>query len=187
VPVTEFDARPSRISGLSIITMKQASDGRGTVREFFRHSVLSALEPAGLSRIAQFNVTYTGHGAIRGLHGERMTKLVGVVAGTGFGAWVDARPGSATYGEVESLELQPGSQVLVPEGVLNGFQAVSEGGCEYLYGFSEEWRPGMDGIGVNVLDPALGIAWPIPVDPSDRTVLSVKDADLPMFADLPGH
>ena len=79
---------------------------------------------------------------MRGLHGEAMTKLVGCVAGEAYGAYLDARPDSASYGKVVTVELRPGTQVLVPAGVCNGFQSVSEQGTQYLYCFTEEWRPG---------------------------------------------
>jgi dTDP-4-dehydrorhamnose 3,5-epimerase len=42
----------------------------------------------------------------------------------------------------------------------------------------------MAGVAVNPLDPDLAIAWPIPVDPSDPSVVSAKDASAPRFADL---
>lgn len=167
-----------------MITPKQISDERGTVREFFRQETYSALSPAGLGRCSQVNVTETGRGAIRGMHGEQMTKLVGVVAGEALGAYVDARAGSPTFGAVATVELRLGVQVLVPKGVLNGFQATGEQGCQYLYCFDEEWRPDMPGIGVNPLDPGLAIAWPISIDPGNRSLLSAKDADLPRFSEL---
>lgn len=182
--LTDFESRPGAIDGLRVITMKQVSDERGTVREFFRESAFSDQSGGGLARVAQFNVTATGRGAIRGLHGEAMTKLVGVIAGEALGAYVDARPNSPTYGAIETVALLVGTQVLVPEGVLNGFQAVGELGCEYLYGFSAEWVPDMVGVAANALDPDLGIAWPLPVDPDDRSLISAKDAALPPFAEL---
>lgn len=73
-----------------------------------------------------------------------------------------------------------GVQVLVPPGVCNGYQATSDGGCQYLYCFDSEWVPGMAGVAVGPLDPALGIAWPLPPQLSD------KDAAAPRFAQLAG-
>jgi dTDP-4-dehydrorhamnose 3,5-epimerase len=73
--------------------------------------------------------------------------------------------------------------VLVPEGVGNGFQAIVDG-TQYAYCFTDEWRPGMAGTACNPLDPALGIEWPLPVDPHDRTQISAKDLGAPLFADL---
>ena len=43
---------------------------------------------------------------------------------------------------------------LVPAGVANGFQALSDP-CQYLYCFDAEWRPGMVGRLCNPLDPDL--------------------------------
>jgi dTDP-4-dehydrorhamnose 3,5-epimerase-like enzyme len=40
---TDFAARRGTIEGLLIVTMKQISDQRGTVRELFRRSAFAAL------------------------------------------------------------------------------------------------------------------------------------------------
>ena len=184
--ITEFDARPTAIDGLVFLTMKQAADDRGTVREFYRESAIrgAGLPPLGPWR--QVNVTYTQRGGVRGMHGEAMTKLVAVVAGEAFVAYVDFRPASGTYGKVVTTTLVPGEQVLVPEGVGNGFQATSEGGCQYLYCFDAEWQPGMTGVACTPLDPALGIDWPLPIDPNDAAQVSAKDRDAPLFSELGG-
>jgi hypothetical protein len=42
----------------------------------------------------------------------------------------------------------------------------------------------MAGTYVNPLDRDLAICWPIVIDPSDRTLLSEKDAVLPCFYQL---
>jgi dTDP-4-dehydrorhamnose 3,5-epimerase len=62
--------------------------------------------------------------------------------------------------------------------VCNGFQAVSEAGCQYLFCLDREWVPGMAGVAVNPLDPALAIPWPL------LPQLSKKDAAAPPFAEL---
>jgi dTDP-4-dehydrorhamnose 3,5-epimerase len=53
-----------------------------------------------------------------------------------------------------------------------------------LYCFTSEWVPGMAGVAVHPLDPALAIEWPLAVDIGDPTQLSPKDAAQPLFADL---
>ena len=63
----------------------------------------------------QVNVTETKRGALRGLHAEDMDKLVAVVAGEAFGAYVDTRRDSPTYGTVVTVRLTKGTQVLVPK------------------------------------------------------------------------
>jgi dTDP-4-dehydrorhamnose 3,5-epimerase len=184
--ITELSARPTAIDGLTFFTMKQARDERGTVREFYRASAYAAADLPPLGPWAQVNVTHTRRGALRGMHGEDMRKLVAVVAGEAFAAYVDLRPASGTYGKVVTTTLGPGDQVLVPSGVGNGFQATSEGGCQYLYCFDQEWVPGMAGVACSPLDPALGIDWPLPIDPDDPSQVSAKDRDAPLFAELGG-
>lgn len=179
--IDEFNTETTAIDGLHIIRMKQIHDERGTIREFFRSS---AMAEAGLhpGPWLQLNLTETSHGAVRGLHGESMTKLVSVVQGSVFGAYVDARPDSPTVGAVVTVEIEVGTQVLVPQGVCNGFQSTSEGTSQYLYCFDQEWRPGMSGVGITPLDPTLAIEWPVPINIADRGQLSQKDYDAPTLA-----
>lgn len=186
VEIVPMAAEESAIDGLLVITTKAVTDERGTVREFFRTSGFAESGVPVPDRWEQVNMTWTHTGGVRGLHGEAMTKLVGVAAGEAFGAYVDARAGSPTHGAVVTVALTVGTQVLVPAGVLNGFQAVSDGGCQYLYCFDSEWKPGMAGVAVTPLDPDLGIAWPLPLDPSDPSRVSAKDAAAPRFSELEG-
>lgn len=181
VQITEMQSSETEIEGLTVLTLKQVSDDRGTVREFFRASAYP-----GLGDWHQINVTESRYGALRGLHGEAMTKLVCCVSGTAYGAYLDARPDSASHGKVVTVELSPGTQVLVPAGVCNGFQSLSEHGSQYLYCFTEEWRPGMPGTAYSPLDEGLGISWPIPVDAADPSQLSVKDAGALKFSEQGG-
>ena len=176
IPMT-VDA--TAIDGLVLITMKQVTDDRGTVREFYRQSSWVEAGLPDLGPWQQVNLTETQPGALRGLHGESMHKLVAIAAGEAFGAYVDARPESPTYGAVVTLPLTPGQQVLVPQGVCNGFQSVGDSPTQYLYCFDAEWVPGMAGVAVNPLDPGLAIAWPVPVDVDNAAQISAKDVGAP--------
>lgn len=180
--VREMAVHGTSIGGLWISASKQVSDERGTIREFFR---ASAFESAGLpvGPWLQVNVTESRAGAVRGLHGEQMHKVVGVAHGEVFGAYVDARPRSATFGTVVTEHLAPGTQVLVPPGVCNGFQALTDG-SQYLYCFDVEWSPGMAGVSVSPFDPDLAIPWPLPVDVDDPELVSAKDRNAPLLRDL---
>lgn len=182
--ITPFAIQSTDIDGLYIITMKQIEDERGVIRELFRNS---ALEDAGLTGFKpwqQINATETNQGAIRGLHAEEMTKLVAVVEGEAYGAYVDVRPDSPSKGKVVTTPLTKGMQVLVPQGVCNGFQSVSEGTTQYLYCFDTEWVLGMKGQSLTPLDPELGIKWPIPVTEADHELISQKDASAPTLREV---
>ncbi len=178
----DFGIRAGAIEGLVVITMKQVSDARGTVRELFRRS---AFESAGvrLGAFQQINVTESHRGAVRGLHAEGMAKLLAVATGQAFGVYVDGRRSSSTFGVVDTVALVPGVQVFVPAGVANGFQALAEP-CQYVYCFDREWQPGMDGWACNPLDADLAISWPLPVDPTNPAQLSAKDAAAPAFKEV---
>ena len=182
--ITDLAVEATAIDGLHVVTMKAATDERGTVRELYRESAFVAAGLPSLGPWVQVNVTETAQGAVRGMHAEEMTKLVAVAAGEAFAAYVDLRPSSPSHRDVVTLSLTPGRQVLVPAGVANGFQATAAGATQYLYCFDHEWAPGMPGRACTPLDPQLGIDWPIPVDPADPAQISAKDRDAPTLADL---
>jgi dTDP-4-dehydrorhamnose 3,5-epimerase len=179
-----MDVSRTAIDGLCIVAMHAVEDERGVIREFFRESSWEAAGLPSPGAWRQTNVTYTHRAAIRGLHGEAMSKLVGIAAGEAFGAYVDVRRDSPSFRTVVTVPLTVGTQVFVPEGVCNGFQSLTDGGCTYLYCFDDEWRPGMSGAAVHALDPALGIEWPIAIDPDNPSLLSAKDCALPTLAEL---
>jgi|FLOH01.1.fsa_nt_gi dTDP-4-dehydrorhamnose 3,5-epimerase len=182
VEIIDFEIRPGVIDGLLAVTPKQVTDDRGTIRELFRQT---AFESAGinLAPFRQINVTESGRGCVRGMHAEHMTKLLTLAAGEALGVYVDLRPDSPSFRQVETVELRPGVQVLVPAGVANGFQALTAR-CQYVYCFDAEWTPTMSGLACTPLDPALGIAWPIAIDPDDPTQISAKDREAPLLAEV---
>lgn len=181
--IVDFDHRTSGIDGLVVLTMKQVTDERGTIREFFRASAFEAAGVGSVGTFRQMNLTESRYGAVRGLHAEAMTKLVAVVVGDALGAYVDLRPASPTYGAVETVRLVPGTQVLVPRGVANGFQALADA-TQYVYCFDGEWQPDMAGSACSPLDPDLGVEWPVRVDADDPSQVSVKDRSLPTRAQV---
>lgn len=172
------------IEGLQFLESKVGADPRGVVREFFRVSDAGPRRlPVPDSGWAQINVTESNLGAVRGLHAEGTEKLIGIVWGEGFGAWVDARPASPTFGEIVTSHLGTGAQVFVPAGVLNGWQSLSNP-AQYLYCFSHEWTPAMSGVYVTPLDATLAIAWPLRIDAENRAHISAKDLTAPTWASV---
>ena len=180
--IDQFTSEDSNIEGLKIFHAKMATDDRGTVRELFRGSVYSEVLPDSVKGWQQINLTRTMKGAVRGLHGEAMNKLVTVAYGSVFGAYVDTRKDSKTFGAVQTVHITPGVQVFVPQGVCNGFQALED--TEYLYFFDNEWAPGMPGTALCPLDPELSINWPIAIDKSDLKQISEKDSKAPTLKEL---
>src|SRR5690554_3438030 len=94
--IVDLAVRTTEIQGLWVLRMRQITDERGTVREFYRESAFVEAGLPSLGPFVQVNVTETRQGAVRGIHAEEMTKLVAVVAGEAFGAFVDLRPQSPT-------------------------------------------------------------------------------------------
>ncbi len=182
VQIVEFEMRTGTIDGLLVATPKQITDDRGTIRELFRRS---AFEAAGvrLAPFQQINITESALGSVRGMHAEHMTKLLTVAAGEVLGVYVDLRRDSPSFRQIETVQLRPGVQVLVPAGVANGFQALTVG-CQYIYCFDAEWTPTLSGLACTPLDPALEHIWPIPIDPDDPAQISAKDRDAPLLADV---
>ena len=107
------------------------------------------------------------------------TKLVRPVAGSVWDVIVDLRVGSPTYLRWQAVTLTAGddTQVLIPEGVAHGFQALSDD-AQLLYFHSHAYSPEHES-GVRYDDPRLAIAWPLPV-----VHLSPRDA---AFAPLDGR
>lgn len=173
--IDPLSAQAGKIAGLQVIHSKMVTDDRGTVRELYRETSYTAFLPDTVTAWRQVNLTRTKRGAVRGLHGEAMAKLVTVAHGSAFGVYVDTRPDSPTIGAVVTVNLIPGVQVFVPQGVCNGFQALDDD-TEYLYFFDNEWQPGMSGVALTPLDTELGIDWPITLDASNLDQVSEKDA-----------
>lgn len=66
-------------------------------------------------RVVQNNISYNdSRGVTRGIHAEPWDKFISVARGSVFGAWVDLREGSDTYGKVYTTVLDPSKAIYVP-------------------------------------------------------------------------
>lgn len=169
------------IAGLLIVTLPVHRDGRGWFKEGWQRAKMTAL---GLPdfRPVQQNVSHNVEaGTTRGIHAEPWDKLVGIMAGRAFGAWVDLREGPG-FGTTFTMEMGIDQAVFVPRGVGNSYQALTEN-TTYAYLTTAHWSP--EAVArytyVNLFDPSLAIHWPL-VPGSGQ----VSDADLkhPMLADV---
>lgn len=182
----EFEKRLSvaetDIEGLKVLDLAVHGDSRGWFKENWQRAKMTGLGIPDL-RIVQNNISYNAErGVTRGIHAEPWDKFISIARGSVFGAWVDLREGSATYGRVYTATLDPSKAIYVPRGVGNSFQAL-EDGTAYTYLVDAHWSLELKKTYtfVNLADPQLGIEWPIPL--SEATI-SEADRHHPMLADV---
>ena len=186
MPGIEFEkdlrVEETGIEGLKVVELAVHGDSRGWFKENWQRAKMTALGIPDL-RVVQNNVSFNAErGVTRGVHAEPWDKFVSVATGSVFGAWVDLRQGSETYGRVYTTRLDPSRAIYVPRGVGNSFQAL-EDGTAYTYLVDAHWSAALKGTYtfVSLADPALGIDWPIPLS---EATLSEADKRHPMLADV---
>ena len=172
--IIDFDARPTAIDGLLLLTMKQVVDERGTVREFYRESALAGAGLPALGPWRQVNVTHTRQGALRGMHAED--------DGEAGGAWSPARPSpptstcgpsSGTYGKVVTTTLAPGRPgARARRAWATGSRPPPRAAASTCTASTTSGRPAWPGSRARRSIPALGIDWPL-ADRSRRPVAGV--------------
>lgn len=162
------------IGGLKVVDLAVHGDSRGWFKENWQRAKMTSLGIPDL-RVVQNNISYNEkRGVTRGIHAEPWDKFISVARGSVFGAWVDLREGSATFGKVYTTVLDPSKAIYVPRGVGNSFQAL-EDGTAYTYLVDAHWSLELKRTYtfVNLADPELAIEWPIPLDEA-----TVSEADL---------
>lgn len=173
--------RPTPLAGAFLVAPERHEDERGFFARTFCRQEFAAhgLEPA----VVQCSVSYNrAAGTLRGMHYQaaprREAKLVRCTRGAIFDAIVDLRPDSPTYGRPFTVELsaEAGEALYVPPEFAHGFQTLAPE-TEVFYQMSEAYSPGFD-RGFRWNDPAVRIAWPLPV-----AVISERDRALPSFAE----
>lgn len=163
----------TRISGLIEFRPSPHVDDRGFFSRTFDPDVA---RQAGIDPDAfiQDSLSRSRRGVLRGLHlrtGRGESKLVRCSAGAVYDVVVDLRPGSPTYGEWVSFDLNGDDQnsIYIPAGCAHGFQALTEL-ADTSYRIDRVHDPRED-LTIAHDDPALAIPWPIPI-----TLMSVGDA-----------
>ena len=169
-----------RIAGALLFTPQPYVDERGFFSRTFDADVAreAGIDPAGF---AQDSLSRSARGVVRGMHirrGRGEAKLVRCSYGAVFDVIVDLRPGSATYGNLESFELRGDEQVslYVPAGCAHGFQALTEP-ADVAYRIDRPHDPSED-VSIAFDDPELDIPWPLPV-----TLVSARDKKAPSLAE----
>ena len=169
------------IPGLLLVDLPVHGDNRGWFKENWQREKMVA---AGLPDFGpvQNNISFNdARGATRGIHAEPWDKYVSVATGRIFGAWVDLREGPS-FGTVFTAELDPSQAIFVPRGVGNSYQTL-EDDTAYVYLVNDHWSAEAQGeyTFLNLADPTAAIAWPIPLEESER---SAKDLAHPQLADV---
>jgi dTDP-4-dehydrorhamnose 3,5-epimerase len=172
-----FSATP--LAGLQTVDRLALQDARGW---FERIYCLDTFAQAGLHKtIQQINRTKTlQQGSVRGIHYQKPpfaeAKVVSCLKGEVFDVAIDLRAGSPTFLQwhAEILSAENRRSLLIPEGFAHGFQTLTDD-VEMLYFHTTNYAPDASG-GVNPLDPALAINWPLPF-----TEVSAQDKNLPML------
>ncbi len=170
------------IRGLKVVDLAVHGDSRGWFKENWQRAKMTALGIPDL-RVVQNNISYNdSRGVTRGIHAEPWDKFISVARGSVFGAWVDLREGSETFGKVFTTVLDPSKAIYVPRGVGNSFQAL-EDGTAYTYLVDAHWSLELKKTYtfVNLADPELAIEWPIPLD---EATVSEADLNHPMLRDV---
>ena len=167
----------SPIPGLLVVRIPVHGDNRGWFMENWQRQKMRA---AGLPDFGpvQHNVSYNNFaGATRGIHAEPWDKMVSVIAGRVFSAWVDLREGE-TFGQTFTIELEPGIAVFVPRGVANSYQTL-EDKTAYSYLVNAHWSADAEYTNVNLEDETVAIDWPLPM-----LEVSEKDKNHPRLEDV---
>jgi dTDP-4-dehydrorhamnose reductase/dTDP-4-dehydrorhamnose 3,5-epimerase len=178
----DLSVEETGIEGLKVVELSVHGDSRGWFKENWQRAKMVALGIPDF-HVVQNNISFNaGRGVTRGIHAEPWDKFISVATGSVFGAWVDLRQGSATFGKVFTTTLDPSRAIYVPRGVGNSFQAL-EDGTAYTYLVDAHWSAELKRTYtfVNLADPELDIQWPIPLS---EATLSEADLHHPMLADV---
>jgi dTDP-4-dehydrorhamnose 3,5-epimerase len=168
------------IPGLVIFDLTVLGDNRGWFKENWQKEKMIALGLPDFGPV-QNNFSFNGRrGTMRGIHAEPWDKFISVGSGSFFGAWVDIRENSPTYGTTFTVEIDASKAIFVPAGVANSYLTL-EDNTVYSYLVNDHWYPEASYTFISAMDPALDIKWPIPpeeweVSDKDKNHPSLKDA-----------
>ena len=175
----ELGIKPLNVPDVLLIAPPRFGDARGFFAETY--SAPKLLQAGIALPFVQDNQSFSAApGTVRGLHCQvaphAQGKLVRVLRGAIWDVAVDARPGSATFGQwaAATLSAENFAQLWIPPGFLHGFCTL-EPDTEVFYKVTDIYdRAGERGVIWN--DATLALPWPLP---ASGPVLSDKDLVLP--------
>ena len=163
--MNKFRFEETEIEGLYVVEQKIFHDERGYFMETYNEEFVPYVkhQDGTPAVFVQDNESLSVKGVVRGLHAQirfPQGKLVRVIQGRIFDVAVDIRKGSKTFGKWYGVILSSENkkQLLIPEGFLHGFLALSDTAitsykCTNLYHPEDECRIRWD-------DPDIGVQWP---------------------------
>ncbi len=178
----------TKFQDMLVFDLNIFEDARGSFTEVWQTEAMQAL---GLPEVnpKQLGISKSKRGTIRAIHAEPYNKIIHVITGKIFVAMVDLRKDSTTFAQVDSFELGNNQMLFIPNGVGNGFQAISDQEVVYCYCVSGVWSADKaysgQYVAVNYADPDLNITWPIS---GNDQIVSLKDQQNPSMRELfPEH
>lgn len=167
------------LPGLFKVELDVHSDDRGNFREAWQVEKMTALGLPEFQPVQQ-NISESKQGVLRGIHAEPWNKYIHMAFGTGFGAYIDLREDSPTFGQVETVELTQNVAIFIPKGLGNSYQVTSEWAA-YSYLTDAHWKAGITYPAISYDDADLAISWPIP------PIISEKDQKNPIMRQYYPH
>ncbi len=173
----------TKLSGVLLLSPPRFGDERGFFSESWNRRKM-ADHGIDLDFVQDNHSLSSAVNTVRGLHFQSpphaQAKLVRCGRGALFDVAVDARKGSATYGQWVGYDLtaENGLQLLIPAGFLHGF-ATRAPDTEIIYKCSDYYAPECDGA-VRFDDPEIAIDWGLTGD----AILSEKDRSAQLFSDF---
>ncbi len=178
-----FEVQATALPEVLILQPKVFGDARGFFFESFNQRDFEQVTGVRTAFV-QDNHSRSSRGVLRGLHyqiQQAQGKLVRVTQGEVFDVAVDLRRDSPRFGRWAGVHLSAENQrqLWVPPGFAHGFLVLSDS-ADFLYKTTDYWAPAHE-RSLRWNDPAVGIAWPWPVDTMPQ--LAAKDAAAPLLAD----
>lgn len=176
---------PTSLPEVHLIEPRIFGDERGFFMETYSARAFAEM---GITRpFVQDNHSLSRKGTLRGLHYQLknpQAKLCRVVRGAVWDVAVDIRRGSPTFGShvATLLSAENKRSIYVPRGFAHGFVVLSDE-AEFLYKCDDFYAPG-DEYGVRWDDAAIGIEWPLQEQGIVAPLLSEKDRNAPLLADV---
>ena len=175
-----FEKLSERLGGVSVWRVPSVGDSRGVFCESYSEAALLAHLPSGV-RFVQDNIVLNPQaGVLRGLHWQCAPmahgKWIVCLAGSMHDVWVNLDPNRGPLWAWDSVVLEPGMAVWIPEGFAHGYETLAPGTLVH-YKVTAPWVPLLE-RSLYWADPALGIRWK-----TYAPEVSEKDQKAPSSAD----